>query len=136
MKNFNFTLLNFLNIIGLKLIYGLLFIDQLPVYSRVLSWDATCVNTLAPSYIDLSSKYSGKVAANATTRKKLLYTDIIQKENHIFIRFAVETMNVKKERISSKKLLKNWKISPANQDRNNFYYRESASLFNVIMVAA
>lgn len=59
---------------------------------KILSWDATCSDTLAPSYIDLTSKKSGQAAAKAATRKRHLYKEIIEKENHLFVPFATETL--------------------------------------------
>jgi len=59
---------------------------------QILSWDATCWDTLAPSYIDVSSKSRGKVAEKAATRKRWLYKEIIEKENLLFVPFAIETL--------------------------------------------
>ena len=59
---------------------------------QILSWDATCTDTLAPSHINLSSKRHGKVAEKAATRKRWLYKEIIEKENLFFVPIAVETL--------------------------------------------
>jgi len=59
---------------------------------KILSWDATCSDTLAPSYLDISSTGYGKVAEKAAVRKRWKYREIIERENHIFVPFAVETL--------------------------------------------
>lgn len=59
---------------------------------QILAWDATCSDTLAPSYISISSKNSGKVAEKAATKKKWFYKQIIENENLFFVPFAVETL--------------------------------------------
>ena len=41
---------------------------------RVLVWDATCPDTLAPSHITLAAREGGAVAADAEYRKRLKYT--------------------------------------------------------------
>lgn len=57
---------------------------------QTLVWDATCVDTLAPSYLKLSSKSSGRVAEMAATRKRNHYKELID-NNYFFLPFAVET---------------------------------------------
>lgn len=68
------------------------FVTLIPWSNNKVLWDATCVDTLAPSYIDLSSKNCGEVAAKPASKKIWLYKDITERENHIFIPFAVETL--------------------------------------------
>jgi hypothetical protein len=46
---------------------------------QILSWDATCSATLPPSYIAISSKNCGKVAAKPAVRKCWIYKEIIEK---------------------------------------------------------
>lgn len=58
---------------------------------QILVWDATCVDTLAPSYVKKSSVNSGSVAKLAANRKRTLYREIIE-QNYLFIPFAFETL--------------------------------------------
>lgn len=58
-------------------------------YGRSLVWDATCVDTLASSYLHLTSKHPGAAANLACTKKERLYTEIAK--NHYFVPFGVET---------------------------------------------
>lgn len=55
-----------------------------------LVWDATCVDTLAPSYLKQSCKEAGVTSENAATRKRNKYREIIE-QNYFFVPFAVET---------------------------------------------
>lgn len=59
-------------------------------HGKALIWDVTVVDTLAPSYIYLSSKTSGSVADHAERRKHNLYAPL--KENHVFTPIAFETL--------------------------------------------
>lgn len=54
-------------------------------------WDATCVDTLAPSYIKNSSRRFGSVAELAVNRKRSHYKEIIN-QNYPFIPFVFETL--------------------------------------------
>lgn len=58
---------------------------------QTLVWDATCADTLAPSYLKFSSKTPGRVAENAATKKRNLYKELIE-NNYFFLPFAVETL--------------------------------------------
>jgi len=57
---------------------------------RTLIWDATCVDTLANSYLEGSSKSAGFACSKAATRKQLHYKELID-QNYIFVPFACET---------------------------------------------
>ncbi|XP_037029306.1 uncharacterized protein LOC119069340 [Bradysia coprophila] len=54
-------------------------------------WDATCSDTLAPSYLRLSSKSPGRVANKAANIKLGKYKKLIE-DNYIIIPFAIETL--------------------------------------------
>lgn len=56
---------------------------------KCLVWDATCVDTVASSYLHLTSKNAGAAANQACVRKEKLYEDI--SVNHHFLAFDVET---------------------------------------------
>lgn len=60
---------------------------------RCLSWDVTCVDTFAPSYIENSVKSVGYAAKNAETNKRKKYCDIIN-QGIDFLPFAFETVGV------------------------------------------
>ncbi len=57
---------------------------------KSLVWDATCNDTLAPSYLNQTSKVAGAAANKAEQRKFRLYESICL--NHEFVAFAVETL--------------------------------------------
>lgn len=57
---------------------------------RALVWDATCVDTMAPSHIQGTSCRVGSAAATAEANKRLKYNNIFN--NYEFVAFAVETM--------------------------------------------
>lgn len=59
---------------------------------RFLTWDATCLDTLAPSYIDVSSRSVGKTAERGAAIKVHKYKDVTLAENHIFVPVAIESM--------------------------------------------
>ncbi len=56
----------------------------------LLVWDATCPDTLAPSYTSFSTQEPRKVAANAEERKIEKYRDL--PPGHIFSPIAIETL--------------------------------------------
>lgn len=56
---------------------------------KCLVWDATCVDTIASSYLKLTSKKAGAAANKAVAKKEKLYEEIFIKHN--FLAFAVET---------------------------------------------
>ena len=53
-------------------------------------WDATCVDTLAPSHRVLASTEAGAVANEAKNRKKLKYSHL--ESTHAFVPVVVETL--------------------------------------------
>ena len=59
---------------------------------RVLVWDATCPDTLAPSYSALATREAGAVAAEMERRKKAKYSHL--DSSHFFVPVAVETLGV------------------------------------------
>ena len=58
---------------------------------RFLTWDATCRDTLAPSYIDLTCTVAGKLAERAAKEKRTFYKELLEHCDHIFVAFAIET---------------------------------------------
>lgn len=56
---------------------------------KSLVWDATCVDTVVSSYLQLTSKNPGTVANQACVRKENFQEEI--SVNHYFSHFAVET---------------------------------------------
>lgn len=56
-----------------------------------LVWDATCSDTMAPSYLHLSSSGPGKVAMKAANVKINKYKKLLE-QNYIILPFAVETL--------------------------------------------
>lgn len=59
-------------------------------HGKALLWDVTVVNTLAPSYINLSSKLLDSVAYQAERRKYNLYVPL--EVNHVFTPIAFESL--------------------------------------------
>ena len=59
---------------------------------RVLVWDVTCADTLAPSHRQLASREAGAVAASAEQRKKNKYAHL--EATHHFVPIAIETLGV------------------------------------------
>ena len=57
---------------------------------RILCWDATCIHSLAASWIPFSSVESGSAAREAESRKTLKYESLQQRCD--FAPFAVETL--------------------------------------------
>ena len=58
---------------------------------KVLVWDATCPDTLAPSYSTLAVREAGAVADEAE-RKKVKYAHL--ENSHHFVPVAVETLGI------------------------------------------
>ena len=59
---------------------------------KVLVWDATCPDTLAPSYSSLATREAGLVAEEAERRKKVIYSHL--ECSYCFIPVVVETLGV------------------------------------------
>lgn len=60
---------------------------------QLLVWDATCSDTLAPSYLSRSSVKSGTVAELAASNKLRKYKGLLE-QNYLILPFAVETLGV------------------------------------------
>ena len=58
---------------------------------RILIWDATCVDTLASSYLEGCSNVAGFACSKAATNKRNKYKEL-ESQNYLFIPFAVETL--------------------------------------------
>ena len=58
----------------------------------MLVWDATCLDTPAPSYSDLASRGLDAVAEEAERKKKAKYAHL--KASHCFIPVAIEMLGV------------------------------------------
>lgn len=82
---------------------------------RPLIWDATCVDTLAPSHLPASSLRAGGAAAAAEALKRRKYACL--SNNHIFAAFAVETLGPWSS--DAHNLIKNLKkrLRESNSDR-------------------
>ena len=59
---------------------------------RILIWDATCIDTFAPSYVEEATREAGSVAAIAESRKKKKYEEL--STIHEFTPVAIETTGV------------------------------------------
>src|SRR6218665_288544 len=57
---------------------------------RHLVWDATVVDTLAPSYVQASATMAGSAAEIATERKNSKYSELLN--THFFVPIALETL--------------------------------------------
>ena len=57
---------------------------------RVLVWDATCPDTLAPSYLSIATAEAGAVAREAEHRKQVKYSHF--EDSHYFVPIAIETL--------------------------------------------
>ena len=57
---------------------------------RVLVWDATCPDTLAPSHLSMAVKEAGAVTHDAEYRKKQKYSHLDY--YHYFVLVAIETL--------------------------------------------
>ena len=59
---------------------------------RVLVWDVTCADTLAPSHRQLASREAGAVATSAEQCKESKYDHL--EATHHFVPIAIETLGV------------------------------------------
>ena len=57
---------------------------------KILVWDVTCPDTLAPSHLSVAVREAGAVAVDAEYRKELKYSHL--DATHCFIPIAVETL--------------------------------------------
>ena len=53
-------------------------------------WDATCPDTLAPSYLSIATAEAGAVAREAEHRKQVRYSHL--EDSHYFVPIAFETL--------------------------------------------
>ena len=59
---------------------------------KVLVWDATCPDTLAPSYSTLAVREAGAVVDEVERKKKVKYAHL--ENSHRFVPVAVETLGL------------------------------------------
>ena len=59
---------------------------------RNLVWDFTCPDTLAPSHLAHSSTSAGSAAARAEQLKRLKYSELIRRDDIIFVPMAIESL--------------------------------------------
>ena len=92
-------------------------------------WDATCPDTLAPSYITLASREAGAVnrAEEAEKKKRTKYAHL--EESHYFVPVAVETMGVFGPEARSFLRELGYRIANATQDPlSHLYLRQRISV--------
>jgi len=93
----------------------------------VLVWDATCPDTLAPSYDTLATREAGLVAEEAEKKKCAKYAHL--EESHHFVPVAVETMGVFGPKTRSFLRDLGHRIANATQDPlSNLYLRQRISV--------
>ena len=59
---------------------------------KSLVWDATCPDTLAPSYTAMATNEAGAVADLVEKKKRRIYTDL--EPTHHFVPIGIETLGV------------------------------------------
>ena len=59
-------------------------------FGKFLVWDATCIDTFAPSYWSLAAQAAGSVAVKAESLKDEKYSDL--SHTHEFAPIAVEPL--------------------------------------------
>ena len=67
--------------------------------ARVLVWDATCLDTLAPSYLSIATAEAGAVAREAEHQKQVKYSHL--EGSHYFIPIAIETLGAMGHKVRS-----------------------------------
>ena len=87
---------------------------------KVLIWDATCPDTLAPFHSSLAIRESSAVAADAKYRKRQKYAHL--ENTHFFVSVAVETLGV--FRVEARSLFKDIgrRITTTTQDLRSHEY--------------
>lgn len=91
-------------------------------------WDATCVDTLAPSYINITKKKAGAAAEIQAKKKRRKYQSIIDK-NYQFLAFAVETMGPwSDEAIRFANKLGDLLISETGEARAKLFFMQNISI--------
>ena len=73
--------------------------EHLLYRGRVLVWDATCPDTLAPSYLSIATAEAGTVAREANHRKQVKYSHL--EDSHYFLPIAIETLGAMGHRARS-----------------------------------
>ena len=56
---------------------------------RTVTWDVTVADTVAESYLSITSTTAGAAAAAAAERKTVKYTELMR--HHLFVPIAIET---------------------------------------------
>ena len=59
---------------------------------RLLVWDFTCPDTLAPSYLVQSSALAGSAAARAEHLKRTKYSQLLGRSDILFVPMAIESL--------------------------------------------
>lgn len=95
---------------------------------RCLVWDATCVDTLAPSYLNITKKKSGGAAEMQAKKKRRKYQSIIDR-NYEFLAFAVETMGSwSEETINFVNKLGEHLINETGERRAKLFFMQNISI--------
>ena len=105
---------------------------------KSVTWDVTVIDTIADSYLHLTSAKAGGAAENATTRKEDKYVDLQQ--TYTFVPLAMETLghsNVKGMEFLHELDRRLAVISDGNSQTSFLFQRMSITLqqFNAIMFA-
>lgn len=87
---------------------------------KSLLWDATCVDTVAPSHVPNTSLIAGSAAESAVVLKRNKYKSLL--ESYVFVAFAVETFG--SWSWDAKKIVREigHKIQSCNGDRRSTAY--------------
>lgn len=97
-------------------------------HGQMLVWDATCSDTLAPSYLHLSLSKSGSVAELAGKHKLTKYKKLLD-QNYIIIPFAVETLGPWcHEAVKFIKILGKLISSKTGEAKSTIYLKQRISL--------
>lgn len=94
---------------------------------KCLVWDATCVDTLAPSYITKTKITAGRAAEMQTLKKRKKYQTIIEK-NYEFVAFAVETMGTWSVEAKNFNKLGDRLVSETNDPRSKQFLMQNIGL--------
>ena len=91
-------------------------------------WDATCSDTLAPSYLHLSSKKPGEVANKAANIKLGKYKKLLE-DNYIIVPFAIETLGPWcTEAIQFVDTLGKLLVNVTNEKKSKMYLKQRISI--------
>ena len=92
-------------------------------HGRCLLWDFTCPDTLAPSHLPHSSTAAGSAAAQAESRKRLKYAELLPAFD--FVPVAIETLGAwGPEALSLAKDLGGRIASTTGEPRSAFFFRQ------------